>query len=95
MDTIWDDRVLNRAYQVFGNRPAVVLETANNVVPQVLKKRLAECTTPPRVIPPHPPSSRGDADHLPFEREVVRDLQRRKRVSQAQKRIRKAAIGTL
>ena len=47
MDTIWDDRVLNRAYQVFGNLPAVVLETANNVVPQVLKKRLAECTTPP------------------------------------------------
>jgi len=47
IDTIWDDRVLNRAYQVFGNMPAVVLEAANDVLPQALKKRLAECTTPP------------------------------------------------
>jgi uncharacterized protein (DUF362 family) len=45
--TIWDDRVLNRAYQVFGNRPAVVLEEANGGVPQPLKKRLAQGTTPP------------------------------------------------
>jgi uncharacterized protein (DUF362 family) len=47
IDTIWDDRVLNRAYQVFGNMPAVVLEAANDVLPQALKRRLAECTTPP------------------------------------------------
>jgi uncharacterized protein (DUF362 family) len=47
INTIWDDRVLNRAYQVFGNMPAVVLEPANDAVPQALKKRLAECTTPP------------------------------------------------
>jgi len=47
MDTIWDDRVLSRAYEVFGNMPAVVLEPVNDVVPQALKKRLAECTTPP------------------------------------------------
>ena len=47
IDTIWDDRVLNRAYQVSGNMPAVVLEPANDVLPQTLKKRLAECTTPP------------------------------------------------
>jgi uncharacterized protein (DUF362 family) len=47
INTLWDDRVLNRAYQVFGNMPAVVLEPANDVVPQALKKRLAECTTPP------------------------------------------------
>jgi len=47
INTIWDDRVLNRAYQVFGNMPAVVLESVNDVVPQAVKKRLAECTTPP------------------------------------------------
>ena len=47
INTIWDDRVLNRAYQVFGNMPAVVLEAANDVLPQALKRRLAECTTPP------------------------------------------------
>jgi uncharacterized protein (DUF362 family) len=47
INTIWDDRVLNRAYQVFGNMPAVLLEPANNAVPQALKQRLTECTTPP------------------------------------------------
>jgi len=47
INTIWDDRVLNRAYHVFGNMPAVVLEPANEAVPQALKKRLTECTTPP------------------------------------------------
>ncbi len=47
INTIWDDRVLNRAYHVFGNMPAVVLEPANDAVPQALKKRLTECTTPP------------------------------------------------
>ena len=47
INTIWDDRVLNRAYQVFGNMPAVVLEPANDAVPEALKRRLAECTTPP------------------------------------------------
>ena len=47
INTIWDDRVLNRAYQIFGSRPTVALEPANDAVPQALKKRLAECTTPP------------------------------------------------
>lgn len=47
INTIWDDRGLNCAYQVFGNMPAVVLEPANDAVPQALRKRLAECTTPP------------------------------------------------
>jgi uncharacterized protein (DUF362 family) len=47
IDAIWDDRVLKRAYESFGNRPAVVLEPANDAVPEALKKRLAECTTPP------------------------------------------------
>jgi len=47
INTIWDDRVLNRAYQVFGNMPAVLLEPANDIVPPTLKRRLTECTTPP------------------------------------------------
>jgi hypothetical protein len=46
INTIWDDRVLNRAYQVFGSIPVVILEAANDAVPQALKKRLAECTSP-------------------------------------------------
>jgi uncharacterized protein (DUF362 family) len=47
INTIWDDRVLSRAYQVFGGVPAVVLEPANDGVPQALKKRLSERTTSP------------------------------------------------
>jgi uncharacterized protein (DUF362 family) len=47
INTIWDDRVLNRAYKVFGDMPSVILEPANNAVPQTLKKRLTECTSPP------------------------------------------------
>jgi uncharacterized protein (DUF362 family) len=47
INTIWDDRILNRAYQIFGSRPTVALEPANDAVPQDLKRRLAECTTPP------------------------------------------------
>jgi uncharacterized protein (DUF2267 family) len=47
INTIWDDRVLIRAYQVFGGVPTVALEPANDAVPQALKKRLTECTTPP------------------------------------------------
>jgi hypothetical protein len=47
INTIWDDRVLSRAYQVFGSVPAVVLEPANDGVPQALKKRLSERTTSP------------------------------------------------
>jgi uncharacterized protein (DUF362 family) len=46
IDTIWDDRVLNRAYQVFDGMPAVVLEEANKVLPLTMKKRMAEYTTP-------------------------------------------------
>lgn len=44
--TIWDDRVLNHAYHVFGGMPLVSLEAANNVFPEDLKKRLTEMTTP-------------------------------------------------
>ena len=42
---IWDDRVLNHAYKVFGGIPKVILEAANDGVPENLKKRLSEMTT--------------------------------------------------
>jgi uncharacterized protein (DUF362 family) len=45
INAIWDDRVLNHAYQVFGVMPKVILETANNAIPENLKKRLTEMTT--------------------------------------------------
>jgi uncharacterized protein (DUF362 family) len=44
--TVWDDRVLNCAYRVFGGVPRVILEAANNAFPEDLKKRLTEMTTP-------------------------------------------------
>jgi uncharacterized protein (DUF362 family) len=46
INAIWDDRVLNCAYQVFGGLPRVILEAANNLFPEDLKKRLRELTTP-------------------------------------------------
>ena len=42
--TIRDDRVLNRACQVFGGAPKVTLETVNGVLPEELRKRLEEMT---------------------------------------------------
>jgi hypothetical protein len=45
INTIWDDRVLNRAYQVFGGMHRVILEPANNTLPEDLKKRLSEMVT--------------------------------------------------
>jgi hypothetical protein len=45
--TIWDDRVLNQAYQVFGGMPGVIIEAANNAFPEDLKNRLSEMTTRP------------------------------------------------
>jgi len=44
LKTIWDDRVLNNAYRVFGGVPKVILEAANGALPQDLKKRLSEMT---------------------------------------------------
>ena len=44
LNAIWDDRVLNRAYEVFGGMPRVILEAANNALPENLKKRLSEMT---------------------------------------------------
>jgi len=46
LEAIWDDRVLNQAYQVLDGRPRVVLESANDAFPEDLKKRLGEMTTP-------------------------------------------------
>lgn len=46
-NTVWDDRVLNRACQVFGGVPPVFLEAANDLVPESLKKRLEEMVIPP------------------------------------------------
>jgi len=45
INTIWDDRVLNRAYQVFGGMPKVILEAGNNTVPENLRNRLSEMVT--------------------------------------------------
>lgn len=44
LKTIWDDRVLNRAYHVFNGLPKVVLREANRNLPDELKKRLVEMT---------------------------------------------------
>ena len=45
INAIWDDRVLNQAYHVFGGMPRVILEAANNALPEDLKNRLSEMTT--------------------------------------------------
>jgi hypothetical protein len=45
INTIWDDRTLNQAYQVFGGMPLVTLEATNNILPEDLKKRLSKMIT--------------------------------------------------
>ena len=37
LESIWDDRVLYHAYQVFGGRPEIALEAANDFVPHCLQ----------------------------------------------------------
>jgi uncharacterized protein (DUF362 family) len=49
INTIWDDRALNRAYQVLGGKPKVNLKTANRAVPREVEKSLVEMTTPPEL----------------------------------------------
>jgi uncharacterized protein (DUF362 family) len=44
LGTVWDDRVLNRACQVFGGAPRVTVEAANGMIHEGLKKRLEELT---------------------------------------------------
>jgi uncharacterized protein (DUF362 family) len=46
INRIWDDRVLNRAFHIFGGMPRVMLEAANDSLPADLKKRLDDMTTP-------------------------------------------------
>lgn len=46
LNTLWDDRVLNRAYEVLGGRPQVVLEVAGVGLPRELHRRLQEMITP-------------------------------------------------
>ena len=44
LNTIWDDRVLTRSYDLFGGVPAILLESANNALPEALKNRLGRMT---------------------------------------------------
>jgi uncharacterized protein (DUF362 family) len=46
INAVWDDRALTHAHQVFGGTPRVVLETANDGIPEDLKIRLGEMTSP-------------------------------------------------
>jgi uncharacterized protein (DUF362 family) len=46
LDTIWDDRVLKRAFEISGGIPKVDLIQANAALPDDLKQRLAAMTTP-------------------------------------------------
>ena len=41
IDSIWDDRVLNRSYEVFGGIPEVKLVDVGETVPQEIRKELA------------------------------------------------------
>ncbi len=47
LNTVWDDLVLNHAYEVFGGAPGIILESANSMVPVDIKKRLNEMTAFP------------------------------------------------
>jgi uncharacterized protein (DUF362 family) len=47
LKTIWDDRVLTHACEIFGGVPEVSLQAANNAVPEDLKRRLARMTAYP------------------------------------------------
>jgi len=44
LKTIWDDRVLNRAYHLFNGVPKVIIREANRNLPKDLKKRLSDMT---------------------------------------------------
>ena len=45
LKTIWDDRVLNHAYQISGGVPKLIIAAANSKLPAELKKLLCEMTT--------------------------------------------------
>jgi hypothetical protein len=46
VSTIWDDQVLNQAYQVLGGMPKVILKAANNALLEDLRNRISEMVTP-------------------------------------------------
>jgi hypothetical protein len=47
LNSIWDDRVLNRAYEVFGGVPKVDLVDIEDSVPRDVKKQLSEMVSKP------------------------------------------------
>ena len=47
LNSIWDDRVLNRAYEVFGGVPKVDLIDIEDSVPRDMKKQLSEMVSKP------------------------------------------------
>ncbi len=51
LETIWDDRVLRRAFQISGGIPELRLVEANSAVPQDLKRRLIAMVAPPLANP--------------------------------------------
>ncbi len=51
LDTIWDDRVLKRAFEIEGGIPALDLKEANAALPSDVKRKLAAMTTKPNVDP--------------------------------------------
>jgi uncharacterized protein (DUF362 family) len=44
INTLWDDRVLTRSYDLLGGVPAILMESANNALPDALKNRLGRMT---------------------------------------------------
>ena len=46
-DTIWDDRVLKRAFEISGGIPKLSLVETNSVVPDDLKRTRVSMTTKP------------------------------------------------
>ena len=44
LQTIWDDRMLNHAFQISGGAPKLIIDAANRILPADLKKRLIEMT---------------------------------------------------
>jgi uncharacterized protein (DUF362 family) len=49
ISTIWDDRVLNHAYRVFGGMPRISMKAANIELPEHIRKRLIEMTMSPQL----------------------------------------------
>jgi uncharacterized protein (DUF362 family) len=47
LDTIWDDRVLTRSYEILGGVPDILLESANSALPEDLEIRLGAMTAFP------------------------------------------------